>query len=582
MGGFFLNPAREFCFRGLQARQHGETSMKLLCRFAAGMVTLAALTGPALADPLVSTPVAHDNLSVYFVRGNGSGGAAPLTLDEAVSTGQARVNWREGGPFTVENFSDRSIFVPFATLLAGGLQDQVTATSLLLSPHSGPISLATFCVDPFRSTARDDESPSVFTTPGSLFPARMAKLAMLAGAPDGMAVRNLRQVGVWWTIDSTRAALAAKLGEAMEPPYRPHWESSEFQDRISNPALADRQSPWTTSLPLALENPTLLQAEQVYADALAGAPGEDVIGAVFAINGNVEGAEIYQSHALFAAMWPKLLHAYAIAALAAGGENAQAAPPVEAVEEFLASAQAGAPRQGTSGTAIRDSVAAIYAETKTSDGEWINRSFVATAIPPAAAASPEASIIGMLKSGEINGRPIRTLDDGDRVVLHRAGHGGWWATISRPDDFTQQLLAALIGPGSSGAAAGGDSLIPIGISLAFFTLLGWLLIADNLHRGRIARRVAIQPRSVPSAMTYALPAPKRRAPVKAFAAGLSVSFRRALNGAMVLTKGLARWLAAAWAAWPPEGLVSALARNLGPAWPGNYRPSRPAGIRMPK
>ena len=93
--------------------------MHTFYRWMAGLFSLAALTGPAPCDPAIgslSGPVVHNNLAVYFVRGN-SAGAAPLTLDEAMRNGQAQVRWTRTDPITVENMSDRSIFVPFGALL---------------------------------------------------------------------------------------------------------------------------------------------------------------------------------------------------------------------------------------------------------------------------------------------------------------------------------------------------------------------------------------------------------------------------------------------------------------------------------
>jgi hypothetical protein len=574
-----------------------EKSMKTLCRLATGLIALAALIEPAISDPAyrITAPVAQDNLSVYFVRGNGSGGAAPLTLDQAVNNGQAKLQWHQGDPVTVENLSDRSLFVPFGMLLKGGLQDQVTSVSMLVPPHSGPMSLATFCVDPFRSTARDQEDPTKLAPTDAVLPSRVATLAMLADAPNSDAVTHLRQASVWWSIDTTRASLSRRLGVTIEPPYQARWAATDYQDHIANPMLGERSSPWTTSLPLALENAPLRQAEQAYVDALAGKPakGGDIIGAVFAVNGNIEGAEIYQSHTLFAAMWPKLLRTHAIAALAAGSDDAHAPPAVETVHAFLAAAQAGTARAHASGAALRDSPAAIFAETSGRDGKWVNRSFVATAMTPQTAASPEAVVLGILMAGAVNGQPVKALGDRDLVVLHR-GVNGWSATVEpRPDDVIAQLQAALAaGLGTNASASHGMSLMAATISFAFFALMFWLLKPHRAGRrnrivlaryGTVHAQFAPLHREPAPAVAWRVPGKplaERLRPVvvtmKAFAARLAAAFERSLvTGKLLATwpaRRLARRLAAAWAAWPPEGLVTALARHLGPAWPGNFGP----------
>ena len=156
--------------------------MKTFCRLAASFVSLAALMGPAISEPIVSAPVSYDNLSVYFVRGN-STGATPLTLDQAVNNGQAKVRWNDSGdPITVENFSNRSLFIAAGTMLRGGLQDQVVGLGTLLPPHSGPMTLATFCIDPFRSTARDGENADTLKPVGML-PSHLGTLRSRSARP---------------------------------------------------------------------------------------------------------------------------------------------------------------------------------------------------------------------------------------------------------------------------------------------------------------------------------------------------------------------------------------------------------------
>lgn len=584
-----------------------EKSMKTLSRLAASLVLTAAFAAPALADPAysIAAPATNENLSVYFVRGNGTGGTAPLTFDEAIRNGQAKVSWNDGGnPLTVENFSDRAIFIPFGTLLVGGMQDQVSNVSLLVPPHSGPIALASFCVDPFRSTKRDREDASTLAPADTLFPNRIAKLAMLADAPGAKsASNNIRQASVWWAIESTRSALSHALGVNVEPPYQPHWETSPYQEIISTRVLADREFPWTTSLPLALQNTTLRMAEQTYVDALGGsAPADDdVIGAVFTIKGVIEDAEIYDSHALFAAMWPKLLRTHAVSALAATGEPAQPAPSIEAVSAFLADAEAGAVRERAAGATIRDSAAAIYTETRARSGKWLSRSFVATAISASAAASPEATLLAMLKTGMVAGKPITAMGDRDQIVLHRSD-ASWTATLLRPADFLQQLRAAFPAGGHGTPQGSGSSLFGAIVTLSFFAMLFRMLVPQRRARRRVhvvrtgfgsARLAAPDPVADRYAhVTWriaAAPAPRlepvRRGLVsmKAFTAALAALFWRALMTARGLAAALAGRLGAARASWPLEGLVSALAHNLGPAWPGNFGGrSRHATVRRPR
>src|SRR5947209_886616 len=67
-------------------------------------------------------PVVRDNLGVYFVRGAATSAPVPMTLDQAVSTGAAKVYDVPNGPPAVENLSNRDLFIQSGDLLTGGLQ----------------------------------------------------------------------------------------------------------------------------------------------------------------------------------------------------------------------------------------------------------------------------------------------------------------------------------------------------------------------------------------------------------------------------------------------------------------------------
>jgi hypothetical protein len=398
-----------------------------LFALAAGLLAFTGGTSFQARSFELATPVARDNLAVYFVHGKGASAAAPLTLEQALGTGAVRLNEGPYHPITIENLSDQSIFIPLGTLLVGGLQDQVVAQDTILPPRSGRMPLEVFCVDPFRSVPRGSEDPTVFSSTGVLFPSRMARIALLAGGGDNKAVESLRQSGLWWSIETARAQLTRVLGEPLEPPQLANWKNDELREARSATILKARPSSSRTSLPLALENRKLAELLRPYLDLGAAAAAEDdVIGAVFAVNGRIEGAEIYQSHELFGRLWPSLLRAYATQALAASDADAEILPPVPVVEASLAAAQAAPQR--TPDSIARDTDDMIFTEARATDGTWIHRSYV----PKLAQAvdTPEAVIAGILQTGEVNGQPITALGDLDVMLAQDATSGLWSATIS--------------------------------------------------------------------------------------------------------------------------------------------------------
>jgi hypothetical protein len=396
----------------------------------------AKAQGLAVADSVTPYrllgPVVRDNLGVYFVRGAATGRSVPMTLDQAVSTGAAKVYDVPNGPPTVENLSNRDLFIQSGDLLTGGLQDQVIASGLVVPPGSGRVPLEVFCVDPFRSTARLGLDSSTFTASGALLPSRMARLSMLgSSAESSKSVRYVRQLGVWWSIDGLRAALSDALGEALEPPAGIERDGEDGPNGRARTLLEARRSASTTGLPLALRNEALRRAQEEYGDVFAqrgDLPG-DVVGAVFAINGRIEAAEIYESNGLFRAAWPKLLRAYATAAIAAARQGDQpTVPSIEAAQSFLAGAQpilSGASAQAGPDVAAD---AAVYSGTLRPDGSFVHRTYLRRFDPAEAANSPEATMLSILASGEVNGRPIENLSSYENIIL-RSDAGTWQANV---------------------------------------------------------------------------------------------------------------------------------------------------------
>jgi len=357
------------------------------CRFLLGLATTVAIglsvcSGANAQAPgtyTLSAPVSYGNLSVYPVHGIGSGGPVPLTLEEALASGAARISV-DKNEFTIQNFSDREIFIQAGDLIRGGLQDQVISSTSLLAPGSGPTSLAVFCVDQGRSVARGSEDPATMSATGALIPSQTAKLIMLSGAGPSTAVVDLQQVGVWLSASAIEQALSRRIGAPVTT-EQPH-----------------------NSLPLALADDSVARALAPALDALAeAAAGSDVIGAVFAVNGKVVGADIYGSGALFAKAWPKLLRGYATAALAADAADLVVPPTVEAATAFLAAAEQGearpAIRAASASTLTRDSAQAHYSVTTRPDDSVVHRAYVPRFDGAALPMTREATALRLLELG---------------------------------------------------------------------------------------------------------------------------------------------------------------------------------------
>jgi len=333
---------------------------------------------PAFADAAiqVSGPIVHDNLAIYVVHGSGGGGGVPLSLQEALAKGVVKVH--ETGSvnaLTVENTGKDEVYVQAGDIVKGGQQDRVLSVDLLLPPRSGEVSIAAFCVEPGRWTARGNEDVRQFSSAAAAMPSHEAKVAMrsyavTAAAPAAnasastMAYAGGAGVGesqqeIWSTVRKTQDSLSRSVGAPVAAPASP------------------------SSLQLSLENDRLKQAQTAYIAALQGAgeTGDDIVGYVFAINGKINSGDVYASNALFRKMWNKLLAANVTEAISVK-EAAGAAPPaVKDVEAFLATASSGVKAERAINASVRlatsDGDASLYAETRRADGSWVHRNYLA-------------------------------------------------------------------------------------------------------------------------------------------------------------------------------------------------------------
>jgi hypothetical protein len=326
----------------------------------------------------VSGPIVHDNLAIYLVHGSAGVGAVPLTLQEALAKSVVKV--RETGSvnaLTVENTGKDEVYVQAGDIVKGGQQDRVLSVDLLLPPRSGEVSIAAFCVEHGRWTARGNEDARQFSSAASAMPSHEAKVAMRAYAVTAAAPPA--------DASASTMAYAGGAGTGAGESQQEIWSTvRKTQDSLSRSVGAPVAAPASpSSLQLSLENDKLKQAQTAYIAALEGAgeTGDDVVGYVFAINGKINSGDVYASNALFRKMWSKLLAANVTEAISV--KEAAAAPPpaVKQVEAFLAAASRGVTAERAINASVRlatrDGDASLYAETRRADGSWVHRNYLA-------------------------------------------------------------------------------------------------------------------------------------------------------------------------------------------------------------
>jgi hypothetical protein len=318
------------------------------------LASVAAAQAPA--DWKVSEPYTHRNLAVFLIHGPDSHpGKTFLTLQEALAQKKMIVHETGNvGALAVENVSkDAEVFIQAGDIVKGGRQDRVLAYDLIVPAGSGEVPLASFCVEAGRWKARGAEDAGQFSESSGQLPGRALRLA----------VHSARQQGQVWE------------------------KVKEQQDRLGrrlNKDVADPLSP--TSLQLTLEDKDLQARVGAHVARLEKglADQSDAIGCVLAINGRIEGAEVYGSAALFRKMWPKLIRTAAVDAIV----EYQPGRKYELVEKdeiaaFLTAAGQGTPIKTEvnrrTDVLRRENETAVSIETRDEgrQGAVVHRSYVA-------------------------------------------------------------------------------------------------------------------------------------------------------------------------------------------------------------
>jgi hypothetical protein len=308
----------------------------------------------------ISGPIVHENLAIYFIHGQSAPGKVPLTLEEALANGAVKVRETSNvNQLEIENLGDNEVFVQSGDIVKGGKQDRTLMVSLVLPPKSGAVPIASFCVEEGRWTARGREDAKQFSTASAAVPSREMKLAMKApmpAEPSKIDQTSTRQQQVWESVRKTQAKLTGNIGASV------------------------RSAQSASSLQLALENEKLMDAQKLYVNALkaAGERGDDIVGFIFAVNGELNSADVYPSNGLFRKMWAKLLAASVIEAIGHKDEPAVAPPAIDAATAFLAAAEAGK-------TSEKPLNAGVRLETREADKAYLFET--ARAASPAAPAS---------------------------------------------------------------------------------------------------------------------------------------------------------------------------------------------------
>ena len=305
----------------------------------------------------LSGPYTHDNLTVFLVHGKDQTTRTFLTLQEALAQKKLRVyETKEVNELAIRNLSNQDVYIQAGDIVRGGDQDRMISVDFIVPPRSGRMPIAAFCVESGRWNKRGNEDSSSFS--GSVNTVAVKDLKLAAKSENS-------QQAVWENVKIAQEKLAANVVTVTASP-----------SGILNS---------TGSYELSVEDSNVKEATANYTNALAGIVRNkpDVIGYVFAINGDVNSADIYASRALFIKLWPRLLKASAVEAIAELKKEIEVKPVAdETVRNFLAESEkaTAATKQITPRVRLvtREDEKNVFFETVDlqQKGAWVHRNYI--------------------------------------------------------------------------------------------------------------------------------------------------------------------------------------------------------------
>lgn len=311
---------------------------------------------PETGNYKITGPYIHDNLSVFLIHGKDRiSGRTFLTLQEALTQKKVIVyETRSVNELAIENISNDEVYVQSGEIVKGGQQDRVLAIDMIVPAKSGKMPISAFCVEHGRWSRRGTEQVHVFSSSVEVVSTRDLKLAAKSSRSQG---------AVWQNVTVAQDKLSQNVGTRV------------------NGAASE------SSLQLALENKAVQKSADEYLKTLSRIiDGQnDVIGYAFAINGKINSADVYASSSLFKKLWPKLLKASAIEAIAEFRKGAKfAAVSKETIKTFLNDSETGKAAEKSEDLTkriqlvTRESDTNVFFETRDRSQKqvWVHRNYI--------------------------------------------------------------------------------------------------------------------------------------------------------------------------------------------------------------
>ena len=283
------------------------------------------LSAPVRPEWKLGSPLKHQNLTVFPVLADQPTTQADLiTLDEGLRLGKVTITelGADGRPQTIgrrqmseraevnrlalTNTSGKPLVLIAGEMIIGGKQDRIVGHDCIIESSNTPVPLDVFCVEHGRwsgGAAFGESRPSAGD--GNANTDEAIKLSAPLALPNirEKAQATKSQERVWGAVAETVTVVGADSSTGTL--------NRAYQDKGINTKLDGYERALRSKL----------------SDA-------NVVGVVAAISGKIVSADVFASHSLFQAYWPKMLKSYALEAVSATQSEAQTANRSDA-EAFL-------------------------------------------------------------------------------------------------------------------------------------------------------------------------------------------------------------------------------------------------------
>lgn len=254
---------------------------------------------------ILNGPYSRENLTIYLIWCKDRISLKKyITLEDALEKKLVKIS--ETGSVNTLTASNESkdyyLYIQAGEIVRGGKQDRTIGSDYIIEPMVKNIDLSSFCVEQGRWSKRSAESAEQFVSSHNYLATKELRLVS----------KNARsQGGVWQQVETIQDKLSDNIGGSVKS----NVSGSSLELTLENDKVKDISQEYIKSLESIIENKA------------------DVIGFVFAINNQINSADIYINHDLFARLWPKLLKAAAVEALAELDKNKKFIPPSD--KDFL-------------------------------------------------------------------------------------------------------------------------------------------------------------------------------------------------------------------------------------------------------